>query len=128
MEYIIVFQLLAGAFAAYVASRKGRSWFLWALFGALVPVVGAVCALLIGPARPAGAEPTQAERREEKLKRVPRRCCGRYIPDCRGCPFFRRPLFDRSYEGDKRGYCERFDKELTAPKKTRDSKISVERE
>ncbi len=112
MRYLLIFQLLCGAFGAFVAGRKKRSRLAWGLIGALLPVAGVAWVMLIpergaewnaGPA--AGPSPRRRER--------PKRCCGRFIPDCRGCPYFRRHLFRGDQEGPADGYCEFFDTELT---------------
>ena len=109
MEHVVVFQLLCGCFAGFVAARKGRNWLLWFAVGALVPVVGV--ALAWGAAaRPARAADAAAGR--QRRRRAPKRCTGLYIADCQGCPYFRRPLFDASYSESKKGYCERFGRTL----------------
>jgi len=112
MEYFLAIQLLSGLFAAFVAARKGRGALAWFALGLLLPVVGVVLALRVGPLR-ARAEHTGPGLQEAAAQRqAPRRCCGSYIPDCQGCPFFTRPLFDPSYEGPKKGYCQHFEKVL----------------
>jgi hypothetical protein len=115
MEYVIAFQLLCGCFAGYVASQKHRNWFWWFLVGTLVPVAGVLIALTVEDARTAerGRGPRRASEETQQPKR-PKRCCGRYIPDCQGCPYFSRPLFDPSFdkETEKKGYCRFFKKDL----------------
>ena len=107
MEYLVAFQVLCAGFAAFVAARKGRSAILWFAVG-LLPVVGVVLALTVE--RPSARREGRGKGAEP---RPPRRCRGSYIPDCEGCPFFTRPLFDASYQGPKKGYCKRFERTLS---------------
>lgn len=129
MEYLVAFQLLCGCFAGYVASHKGRGWFAWFLLGALVPIAGVIAVLLVE--EPSEEPPEEdwtdelKEARKRKLK-PPKRCCARYIPDCQGCPYFRKPLFDPTYTGSKKGYCELFEKELIEGQKDKGVKITIE--
>lgn len=120
MEYLVAFQLLCGCFAGYVAAQKNRNWFWWFLIGTLVPVAGVIIALAVDENRPGAGESRLSggrhrSRENEKPKR-PKRCCGRYIPDCKGCPYFSRPLFDGSYRGRKKGFCNFFKKDLVEEK------------
>ncbi len=111
MHYLIVFQILCGFFAAYVASRKARSPVLWWFAGSFLPVVGVVWVLLVSQAVPGGAPRTGGCSGPDRQKR-PKRCCGEFLPDCRGCAYFRRRLFRSEQEGD-RGYCEFYQKTLS---------------
>jgi hypothetical protein len=111
MHYLIVFQILCGFFAAYVASRKARSPVLWWFAGTFLPVVGVVWALLVSDAVPGGAPRTGGRSGPGRSKR-PKRCCGEFLPDCRGCPHFRRRLFRSEQDGDP-GYCEFYEKTLS---------------
>jgi hypothetical protein len=110
MHYLIVVQLFCAFFCAFLAGRSGRSRVFWWLVGALVPVLGvAVClwetrAPAEGPGRE-GAGPVTGRSR-------PKRCCGRYIPECWGCPHFRRHLFSTDSEGSK-GHCAFYGRDLT---------------
>ncbi|MEF8788161.1 MAG: hypothetical protein V5A84_03745 [Planctomycetota bacterium] len=118
MVYLVAFQLLCGCFAGYVAAQKRRNWFWWFLVGTLVPVAGVLIALMVDSARAGRGGRSRGRSRDrggEKLKR-PKRCCGEYIPDCKGCPYFSRPLFDGSYRDEKKGYCKFFKKELIEKK------------
>jgi hypothetical protein len=131
MEYLVAFQLLCGCFAGYVASRKERNWFAWFLIGALVPVFGVIAALLVDEPATESPEDDWTEKLEETKKRKlkpPKRCCARYIPDCQGCPYFRKPLFDPTYSGSKKGYCELFEKDLIDSQEDKGAKITIEEE
>jgi hypothetical protein len=112
MEYFLAFQLLCGLFAAFVAARKGRSALVWFALGLLLPIVGVVLALRARPPRVRTEGPRASVDEAASQRQPPRRCCGSYIPDCLGCPFFTRPLFDPSYEGPKKGYCQHFENVL----------------
>jgi len=128
MEYLVAIQLLCGSFAAYVASRKNRNRFLWFLLGLAVPVGGVLMALIVGKGqRTPGKGVESPDVAEAEPRRPPKRCCGSYIPDCRGCPYFTRPLFDPSYGGRRKGYCELFEKELIEEAGARQAKIAAER-
>lgn len=128
MEYLVAFQLLCGCFAGYVASHKKRNWFFWFLVGGAVPLLGVLAALMVE--EPAEEEPGVPARGRNgssgRERRPPSRCCGRYIPDCRGCPYFKRPLFDRTYSGARKGYCELFDKKLVEEPHEGGVKITIE--
>jgi len=132
MEYFVAFQLLCGCFAGFVASRKDRGWFVWFLLGTFVPVFGVIAALLANEPATEPAEENWTQELERKTKnrklKPPKRCCGRYIPDCQGCPYFRKPLFDPTYSGSKKGYCELFEKELIDNQKKKGVKITIEEE
>ncbi|NLW50120.1 MAG: hypothetical protein GXY85_04655 [Candidatus Brocadiaceae bacterium] len=112
MDYLIVTSALCGFFSAFVAGRKGRSPVAWWFVGALLPGVGCLLSLAV-PARAAvqddapwpDAAPPAARRR-------PARCCGRFLPDCYGCPHFRRRLFAPEDGERSRGRCEFYGKEL----------------
>ena len=127
MSYLIAFQLLCGCFAGYVASQKGRNWFFWFLAGLVVPVLGVVLAVIVArPRRPsAEGERPRAGTEAARERRPPSRCCGSYIPDCQGCPYFRKPLFDPTYSGTRKGLCEFFHKELKEPPPAKGTKITL---
>jgi hypothetical protein len=114
MYYLIIVQIVCGFFSAFVAGRKGRNQVAWWFIGALVPVAGVVLSYLVSdidaaePLPQAGFPSKQASRRPER----PKRCCGSYIPDCLGCPYFRRQLFSSERADGLRGHCEYFDKDL----------------
>lgn len=115
MEYLIAFQLLCGAFGAYLARRKNRSVVLWFGIAAVVPVAGVVLALVVGKAGRTEAKKAKRKKGEHGGKnrpRRPRRCNGSYISDCRGCPYFYRPLFDTTYDENHKGRCRFYDREL----------------
>ncbi len=101
VEYAVVFLLLCGGFAGFVASRKGRSAALWFVVG-LIPILGVVLALSLAPAR---ASRKRVARPEPRRGVKPKRCNGSFGPECWGCPHFRRPLFDPFYSGHRKGYC-----------------------
>ncbi|MHC4479351.1 MAG: hypothetical protein ACYS8K_08085 [Planctomycetota bacterium] len=129
MHYFVVFQVLCGCFAAFTAGRKGRRPAVWWFVGALVPVFGVVLSLAVpplsaGPASsPLAAEKTPLARRP---RAKPKRCCGSYIPDCFGCSYFRRPLFDPGRSEGKKGHCEFFDKDLITKSEDEGSKVVIE--
>ncbi len=118
MPYVVMTLMIVGAFvSSHIAARKGRSAVHWWFIG-LVPVFGIMLALLMDTGAPAGV--TRKERGGRRRKgapprKRPKRCCGSYIPECWGCPFFRRNLFDPDPHEGKRGYCEHFRHELTEP-------------
>lgn len=128
MYYVIAFQVLCGFFSAYVADRKGRNGVLWWFVGALVPVFGVALSLAL-PQAP-GPRPLSAgaagERGERSRRRRPKRCCGSYIPDCHGCPYFRRQLFDPGRSEGKKGRCEFYEKDLVPPPESEASQVSIE--
>jgi len=125
MEYLIAFQALCGCFSAYVAGRRGRSRLVWWFIGALLPVAGVLLSLTIRAARGAGAQqrPTGGERRKR-----PRRCTGSFSPDCFGCAYFRRALFEADRPENKRGYCELFKRDLKAVSEGGAARLTVEDE
>ncbi len=109
MHYLIVFQVLCGFFAAHVASRNGRNPVGWWFAGALLPVLGVVAVMLTG--RKEDGTSTAGTSTGKDRRTRPSRCCGEFLPDCRGCPYFRRRLF-RSEDGDAVGYCTFYDRIL----------------
>jgi hypothetical protein len=126
MDYVIVTLALCGFFSAYVAARKGRSPVAWWLVGALLPVIGVVLCLAVPPK--AAADPQEewapgAPAPHHALRR-PRRCCGYYIPDCCGCPYFRRHLFDSVRAERSKGRCEFFGKDLEEAPEGADSQVA----
>lgn len=129
MHYLIVFQVLCGFFCAFLAGRKGRSRTTWWFVGALLPVFGVVLSLAV-PQSPASAlaAPRKPGRKRaaRRPRKKPKRCCGSYIPDCFGCPYFRRQLFDPARLEGKKGYCEFFGKDLIAASKEKGSKVTIE--
>ena len=115
MSYLIVVLILCGFFSAYVAARKGRSPVAWWFVGALLPGVGVIMSLAMPAGSPALRPPPDGQRDESRSppRRRPVRCCGHYIPECWGCPHFRRLLFDSQHSEHARGRCEFFGQELT---------------
>ena len=111
MHYFLAFQILCGFFSAHVAGRKGRSRPRWWCVGALLPVVGVALALIVDQPRGYGPDLEAPATGGEALHR-PRRCSGEFIPDCLGCPYFRRRLFGSDGADAVRGYCEFFAREL----------------
>ncbi|MFW6188876.1 MAG: hypothetical protein ACOC7T_00450 [Planctomycetota bacterium] len=115
MHYLIIIQILCGFFAAYVAARKGRNRYAWWLAGAFLPVVGVVLALLADQASsgsPALSDRLQGAPGRPLRRERPKRCCGSYIPDCLGCPYFRRHLFEQEHRERVRGSCEYYGEDL----------------
>ena len=109
-QYIFVaWQLLCGGFAAFLAAGKRRSPVLWFAIGALLPVVGVALAWFVSPG---GRRRAATLESGSSKKHLPKRCVGYYVPDCAGCPYFIKPLFDPTYSADKKGYCTRFERPL----------------
>ena len=119
MEYVVVFQVFCGFFAAFVAARKERSVLAWFAIGTLLPVVGVALALRVKRTPARGGK-------ERTVRQAPRRCRGSFIPDCRGCPFFSRPLFDPSQDSSKKGYCQRFERVLVQENGRKGSRVTFE--
>lgn len=132
MPYLVVVQILCGFFSAYVAGRKGRSRVAWWFIGALLPVAGVVLALLAGDKeRSEGSAAAVTHAPSEaalRRRRRPKRCCGSYIPDCLGCPYFRRPLFSQNPRPNLRGTCQYFGIDLVqeSGSRRRPSEMTVE--
>jgi hypothetical protein len=127
MEYLIAFQLLCGCFAAFVAGRRSRSRAAWWFVGALLPVAGVVLALTASHPGAAGSSgPAHSASEPRKPAGRPRRCCGSYIPDCLGCPYFRRPLFDGEGSSQKKGTCTLLGTDLTLEPQPRGSSVTVD--
>lgn len=126
MSYLIAFQLLCACFAGYVASQKGRNWFFWFLAGFAVPILGVILAVTVKKPRRPQAEKSEgpgASTPRLGPRRRPSRCCGDYIADCQGCSYFQKPLFDLTYSGSRKGWCELFHKVLTEPAAGKGTKI-----
>ena len=113
MAYALAFQLLCGCFAAFLAGKKGRSRLAWFAVGLLIPIVGVGLAWSVSP-RAAIPGATGRERAADARtpRRRPKRCNGSYIPDCLGCPYFVKPLFDSSYSGSRKGRCKLLGRDL----------------
>jgi len=126
MEYFVGFQILCGFFSAFVAARKGRSAGVWWFIGALLPVVGVVLSLTTTPVdvRPVAQEEKPSARRSP-LRRASR-CCGAYIADCRGCPYFRRRLFGAEEDDGTVGYCEFYGRDLEEKSSKGASRVTFE--
>jgi len=127
-NYLIVMQVLCGAFSAYVAGRKGRSRWAWFFIGTLVPVLGVVLALLAEQVKTESEDrvgPAGLGGRKVKARR-PLRCCGSYIPDCQGCPHFRRQLFAGERRADVKGHCAYYGKDLTEDAEQQDPSLLIE--
>jgi hypothetical protein len=128
MPYVIAFQVLCGFFAAHVASRKGRSGLRWWFLGALIPVFGVVLSLAL-PERPGPVRLSEGGMGGSSVRshrHRPKRCCGSYIPDCHGCPYFRRQLFDSARSEGRKGHCEFYHKDLTGNSQPDESGLVVE--
>jgi hypothetical protein len=74
-----------------------------------LPVLGVVAVMLAG--RKEDGTSTAGTSKGKDRRTRPSRCCGEFLPDCRGCPYFRRRLF-RSEDGDAVGYCTFYDRIL----------------
>ncbi len=129
MAYLFAFQILCGLFSAFVASQKGRNPALWGTIGACLPVFGVLLAVMVGD-NDADAPPRFWSRPAPKKRRTPpsrpKRCKGTYVPDCRGCAYFRRPLFDHELP-EKKGTCAFFGKELLEEADRSDSTVATEK-
>jgi len=114
MYYFLIVQVLCGFFSAFVAARKGREPVRWWFVGALLPVVGVVLSLKAEEAN--ADEPVTlgapASPAKSKGRVRPSRCCRSYIPDCLGCPYFRRRLFSGEQRDGLKGRCQYFDIDL----------------
>jgi hypothetical protein len=108
MYYLIAVQFFCACFCAFIAGRAGSSRLFWWLVGGLLPVVG-VALCVFETRRSATGEAPQSGRKAPRTR--PKRCCGRYIPECWGCPYFRRRLFSGAEEAAK-GHCTFFDRDL----------------
>ncbi len=129
MHYFIAFQILCGCFSAFVAGRKGRSRLAWWFVGAMLPLLGVVLSLIVleAPTAPSSSRGVGgAVSAQSRARRRPKRCSKSYTPDCSGCPFFRRRLFDADRSEDKKGYCEFFNKELRDESKAKGSSVVIE--
>ena len=126
MEYLIVALALCGFFSAYVAARRGRRPVVWWFVGALLPVLGVVLAMVLPAKPPVRQEDAWAPGSPVPSRplRRPKRCCGFYIPDCCGCPYFRRHLFDPARAGRTKGRCEFFGKDLDEVPARADSHVA----
>jgi hypothetical protein len=124
MDYVIIALALCGFFSAYVAVRKGRNPVAWWLVGAFLPVVGPVLSLTVPPKLPADEEEEWAPGAPvpHRPVRRPKRCCGFYIPDCCGCPHFRRQLFDSTRTEHAKGRCDFYGKDLETSPENADSR------
>lgn len=127
VAYAVAFQLLCGSFAAFLAGRKGRSRIAWFAVGLLVPIIGVALAWSAAP-RAAGPKAKRRDRAPgaQRQRRRPRRCTGSYIPDCLGCRYFIRPLFDPSYSGFRKGRCELLGRDLVDEAERESSKPASE--
>jgi hypothetical protein len=129
MQYLLVFQFLCGCFSAFVAGRKGRSRLGWWLIGALVPFFGLLLSLMVGAARPEAAQGQRTDRPERAAHRPtgrPKRCTGIYMPDCLGCPHFRRRLFDSEPRDGAKGTCTYFGRVLDQEPTRADSQVAID--
>jgi len=126
MNYLIVLFALCGFFSAYVAGRKGRNPLAWWFVGALLPVIGPILSLAVPPKSLADRESARGPGGPARRRPPPRpkRCCGEYMPDCRGCPYFRRQLFDPSRAERTKGRCEFFGKDLEEAPEGADSHMA----
>ncbi len=122
--YLVAFQLLCGAFGAFLASRKRRSPAAWFAIAFAVPVVGVILAFTVREYRRAKPGVSKCRQEQRRTLQPPKRCCRSYIPDCLGCPYFNRPLFDDSYTGERKGYCRLFGKELLESGDRKTAKIT----
>ncbi len=127
MHYVIVFQVLCGCLSAHVAGRKGRSRPAWWLMGALLPAFGLVLSFAVPPLEGAAPAAERAPaRRASRPRKRPRRCCGSYIPDCLGCSYYRRLLFDPARAEGLKGHCEYFDRDLVDGSEADSRHVTIE--
>ena len=56
----------------------------------------------------------------------PKRCCGSYIPDCEGCPYFKKALFESSPNSVKKGECRFFNRDLVIKPPERHNRVIME--
>jgi len=128
MQFLVVFQILCGFFGAFVAGRKGRSRLGWWFIGAFLPVFGAILCLMAPDAAAKVGATEQGDGADgiRKQRPRPRRCCGSYIPDCQGCPYFRRPLFEAHREADGKGTCTFYGKQLREEADADNSRITID--
>jgi len=71
-----------------------------------------VAIALLPAAPPREGEAEGRRGKPARPPRRPRRCRGRYIPDCQGCPYFRRPLFTDHPPENLKGQCTYFGEDL----------------
>jgi hypothetical protein len=128
MYYLIICAVLCGFFSAFVAGRKGRNRIAWWFVGTLLPILGVVLSLAVPQRRVAlsAVRVRRAQGGARQGRKKPKRCCGSYIPDCFGCPYFRRPLFDPGRGEDKKGYCEFFGRDLIAASGRKSTQVAIE--
>jgi len=126
MYYLIVIMVLCGFFSAFVAARKSRNRIVWWFVG--LTILGVALTLAVPEkqvtVRATGGRRARGGARQGRKK--PKRCCGSYIPDCFGCPYFRRPLFDPSRAEDKKGHCEFFGRDLIAAQERKNTQVAIE--
>ena len=130
LNYVMILMIVCAFASSRIAARKGHNATQWWVIG-LVPVFGVMLALMAYDAAPGQAAPRKRAARKAKdapLRKRPKRCCGHYIPECWGCPFFRRNLFVADPQEAKRGYCEHFKRELTDRPDENGMKIIIEDE
>ena len=135
LAYFLALQVFCGCFAAYAAAKQGRNWAAWFVVGMALPVVGVLLALVVSReprARTGRVSPGSGARGKagpSPGRRRPKRCCGSYIADCQGCPYFRRrPLFDSSSEDSCKGHCQYFRKPLAEENGSKPERVVAEGE
>lgn len=128
MYYLMVCAVLCGLFSAFVAGRKGRNRIAWWFIGTLLPILGVVLSLTVAEKRaaPSAGQGGRAGATTRRGRGKPKRCCGSYIPDCFGCPHFRRALFDPARAEDKKGYCGLFRRDLIAEPARKNTQVAIE--
>jgi hypothetical protein len=86
MELLVILAAL-GLIPGIIAERKGRSGFLWWLFGVLLFIIALPASILISPT------PEAIAKRKREEGRVPCQYCAEYImPAAKVCPFCQKQL------------------------------------
>ncbi len=127
LSYILVFQIACGISALLIAQRKGRNRPAWLAAGTFLPVIGLALILVLKPLK-ARKQAARGKQRNKARMRPPKRCCGSYIPDCEGCPYFVRVLFEEEVIEGKKGDCRFYGRELTVETDTRRNRVVIEEE
>ena len=113
IEYLIIGWLGCACFVAFAARRAGRRPAQWFLIGLALPLISIPLVLMSGRPGPRKSDKIipLSPRRRKNLSR-PRRCCGRFISDCAGCPYFRGPKLFGDQSELEAGFCDYFKRTL----------------
>ncbi len=125
--YVIVFLLACGLITGLTAHFKGENIFEWGLTGIFLPIIG-ILLLITGHKPPHKRKKgTDGRHAKKKVRKRPKRCCGSYIPDCEGCPFFQKSLFaDNTVQTGKKGDCLFYHRELKDDHHQKRSRVIME--